>query len=274
MRSHAGVAPRRVSGRERRARRHGAGQGGLSRRGRRVDEPAAGDYQGRSRAHLLRDVRFHPGSAGRRSDGEAVTESRASGNEVVECEDEGTTGGVESASGSTANGRQPSVKSDSRGGQVFCGGDAGTMAALRAQVDADRPYVQSALADRWVTIAGVTFPDAHARHHGLPTLTAPMSSQRPIPRALPLRQSGFEVHRPGERMHLVSQEDGRERGHHRRGSDHIRGPTRCRPDSDLRPSSGGAGDVRRWRHLRRSRPGAPGGTVLPRLGVCDHRQFR
>lgn len=107
-------------------------------------------------------------NVGRPSNGEAVTEAGASGNEVVECDDEGTTGRVESAPGPTANGPQRSVSSDPQGGQVFCGSDADTMAALRAQVDADRPYVQSSLADRWVAQLsskqpGLVAPDVDGR---------------------------------------------------------------------------------------------------------------
>jgi hypothetical protein len=106
--------------------------------------------------------------AGRQSGREAVTEATASGNEVVECEDEGTTGGVESAPVPAANGRQRSVSSDSQDARVFCGSDADTMAALRAQVDADRPYVQSSLADRWVAQLsskqpGLVAPDVDGR---------------------------------------------------------------------------------------------------------------
>lgn len=107
-------------------------------------------------------------NAGRQSGGEAVTDARASGTEVVECEDEGTAGGVETAPGPTANSRQRSVNSASPGVQAFCGNDADTMAALRAQVDADRPYVQSHLADRWVAQLsskqpGLVAPDVDGR---------------------------------------------------------------------------------------------------------------
>lgn len=108
------------------------------------------------------------GNAGRQSGGEVITEAGASGDEVVECEDEGTTGGVERAPGPTADGRQRSVSSGSQGSQIFCGSDADTMAALRVQVDADRPYVQSSLADRWVAQLsskqpGLVAPDVDGR---------------------------------------------------------------------------------------------------------------
>ncbi|WP_197417508.1 PQQ-binding-like beta-propeller repeat protein [Mycobacterium sp. GA-2829] len=107
-------------------------------------------------------------NAGRQSGGEIVTQAGASGDEVVECEDEGTTGGVESAPGPAVNGPQRSASSDPPGTQISCGSDADTMAALRAQVDADRPYVQSSLADRWVAQLsskqpGLIAPDVDGR---------------------------------------------------------------------------------------------------------------
>lgn len=54
------------------------------------------------------------GNSARQPGGEVVTEAGASGDEVVECEDEGTTGGVGGDPGPTVNGRQRSASSDSQ----------------------------------------------------------------------------------------------------------------------------------------------------------------
>ena len=97
----------------------------------------------------------HPNTLGDRSGQPSgspgiVTEASASGTEVVDCEDEGTSSGPQSATDPGARAQPKSVPSSTGGGAPDCGSDVDTLAALRAQVDADRTFVQSNLADRWV----------------------------------------------------------------------------------------------------------------------------
>lgn len=70
---------------------------------------------------------------------EPVTHTKAAEGQLVDCEEEG--GGTASASQSAAP-TQP--------GAGPCGSDADALAALAAQVNQDRPFIQSRLADRWV----------------------------------------------------------------------------------------------------------------------------
>jgi hypothetical protein len=114
----------------------------------------------------------HPNTLGDRSGtpsgggSGAVTEADASGAEVVDCEDEGAGGGQASAAtfGTSPN----SVRSAEVGGVPNCGSETDTLAALRAQVDADRPFVQADLVDRWVAQLsskqpGLVAPDVDGR---------------------------------------------------------------------------------------------------------------
>lgn len=115
----------------------------------------------------------HPNTLGEYSgqptgSGEIITHSKASGAELVDCEDEGTSTGQQSAERATG---QAEVKSrpDQPGGPVSgCGSDEDALAALRTQVDADRPFVQSQLVDRWVAQLsskrpGLVAPDVDGR---------------------------------------------------------------------------------------------------------------
>jgi outer membrane protein assembly factor BamB len=115
----------------------------------------------------------HPNTLGEHSGqpagpGEIITQSKASGAELVDCEDEGTSGGPQSADSATG---QAQVKSrpDQPGGPVSgCGSDGDALAALRTQVDADRPFVQAQLVDRWVAQLsskrpGLVAPDVDGR---------------------------------------------------------------------------------------------------------------
>jgi hypothetical protein len=94
-----------------------------------------------------------------------ATSAKASGNELVDCEDEGTS----SASGSTTS--PPTTKTSSTataGGTTDCGPDEESLNALRVQVDTDRPFVQTQLADRWVAQLsskqpGLVAPDVDGR---------------------------------------------------------------------------------------------------------------
>ena len=106
-------------------------------------------------------------NAGRSSGSEGiVTESKASGLEVVDCEEEDT-GSVSQTSDrpSADTRRQSAPATDPAAG---CGSDEDVLAALRAQVDADRPFVQAQLADRWVAQLsskrpGLVAPDVDGR---------------------------------------------------------------------------------------------------------------
>lgn len=79
--------------------------------------------------------------------GTVVTESNASGTEIVDCSDEGTSYGPDSSDGPRSTGGGAISKGQER---ADCGSDADTLDALRTQADADRPFVRSSLADRWV----------------------------------------------------------------------------------------------------------------------------
>ncbi|RUP27091.1 MAG: hypothetical protein EKK51_28070 [Mycolicibacterium sp.] len=68
-----------------------------------------------------------------------VTQTKAAGDQLVDCEEEG---GAAAGSGQTAIPAPP--------GAGPCGTDAEALAALAAQVNQDRPFIQSRLADRWV----------------------------------------------------------------------------------------------------------------------------
>lgn len=78
--------------------------------------------------------------------GEIVTTAKASGNELVDCEDEGGDSGPASVDQQPQAPRSPKV---TVGGDAPCS-DGEALAALRVQVDSDRPFVQAGLADRWV----------------------------------------------------------------------------------------------------------------------------
>ncbi|SHW05672.1 PQQ-binding-like beta-propeller repeat protein [Mycolicibacterium phocaicum] len=68
-----------------------------------------------------------------------VTQVKAADGQLVDCEEEG---GAPTSAGQTATPPQP--------GDGPCGTDAEALAALAAQVNQDRPFIQSRLADRWV----------------------------------------------------------------------------------------------------------------------------
>ncbi|MEW5808605.1 MAG: PQQ-binding-like beta-propeller repeat protein [Actinomycetota bacterium] len=106
-------------------------------------------------------------NAGRSSGtGGIVTESTASGLEVVDCEEEGTGSVSQTSDKPSTDARRQSVPApDPAAG---CGSDEDVLAALRAQVDADRPFVQAQLADRWVAQLsskrpGLVAPDVDGR---------------------------------------------------------------------------------------------------------------
>ncbi|MGV0715823.1 PQQ-binding-like beta-propeller repeat protein [Mycolicibacterium sp. XJ662] len=99
---------------------------------------------------------------------EIVTESTASGTEVVDCEDEGTSSGMQSAERRTERMSVKSAGTPADDSASACGSDADALEALRAQVDADRPFVQSRLSDRWVAQLsskrpGLVAPDVDGR---------------------------------------------------------------------------------------------------------------
>lgn len=110
----------------------------------------------------------HPstlGDRGRDTDDDIVTRANASGTEVVDCEDEGTSGGPTSTSAAPP-GSAPSRVAD--GGGEHCGSEDEALNALRLQVDGDRPFVQRDLADRWVAQLsskqpGLVAPDIDGR---------------------------------------------------------------------------------------------------------------
>lgn len=86
-----------------------------------------------------------------------MTESTASGLEVVDCEEEGTGSVSQTSDKPSTDARRQSVPPpDPTAG---CGSDEDVLAALRAQVDADRPFVRAQLADRWVAQLSSNDPD-------------------------------------------------------------------------------------------------------------------
>jgi len=114
----------------------------------------------------------HPNTLGDRTGSTGstgiVTEATASGTEIVDCEDEGTSNGPQSADERTERARQKSVGSSTADRESGCGSEADAAEALRAQVDADRPFVQSQLSDRWVAQLsskrpGLVAPDVDGR---------------------------------------------------------------------------------------------------------------
>ncbi|MGK2855086.1 MAG: PQQ-binding-like beta-propeller repeat protein [Microbacteriaceae bacterium] len=100
--------------------------------------------------------------------GEIVTDTAAAGNEMVECIDEGSSNGPDSADTPTERTRTSAQRSQNGEPQTGCGSEADALAALRAQVDTDRPFVQRQLADRWVAQLsskqpGLVAPDVDGR---------------------------------------------------------------------------------------------------------------
>jgi outer membrane protein assembly factor BamB len=95
------------------------------------------------------DLWRHPSSLGGRTGGSGadsptgVTSAPATGDEIVDCEEEAGSGPAQPP------GRPPTTTAVA-GGEADCGTEQDALNALRAQVDADRRYVQSDLADRWV----------------------------------------------------------------------------------------------------------------------------
>ncbi|MGH3676119.1 MAG: PQQ-binding-like beta-propeller repeat protein [Mycobacterium sp.] len=109
----------------------------------------------------------HPNTLGDRSGSDpGSTTATATGSEVVDCEDEGTSVGPNSTDKPPdSTGSKISANQDGVGD---CGSDAEALEALRVQVDADRPVVQSELADRWVAQLsskqpGLVAPDVDGR---------------------------------------------------------------------------------------------------------------
>jgi len=97
-----------------------------------------------------------------------VTDATASGSETVDCVDEGTSSGPQRASDPSEQARLRSAASSSDDRVSGCGSDSDALAALRAQVDADRPFVRSQLADHWVAQLsskrpGLVAPDVDGR---------------------------------------------------------------------------------------------------------------
>lgn len=96
------------------------------------------------------DIWRLPSSLGDRSGGAirdsetGITRAPASGNEIVDCEDEATGGGGNP--GIPTQSARPKAPAE----RENCGTEEDALSALRAQVDADRPFVRSDLADRWV----------------------------------------------------------------------------------------------------------------------------
>ncbi|MGE0214219.1 PQQ-binding-like beta-propeller repeat protein [Mycolicibacterium sp.] len=115
----------------------------------------------------------HPNTLGEHSgrpssSADIVTQAAASGTELVDCEDEGTSSGPRNAdrpAGPAEVQSQPKAPGDNASG---CISDADALAALRAQVDADRPFVQAQLENRWVAQLsskqpGLVAPDVDGR---------------------------------------------------------------------------------------------------------------
>jgi putative pyrroloquinoline-quinone binding quinoprotein len=92
----------------------------------------------------------HPNTLGDRSGSDpGATTANAKGDELVDCEDEGTSAGPPGG-GTPPKSTGTKVFADEAGAVGDCGSDAEALQALRIQVDGDRPVVQSDLADRWV----------------------------------------------------------------------------------------------------------------------------
>ncbi len=91
----------------------------------------------------------HPNTLGDRSGSDpGATTANAKGDELVDCEDQGTSAGPPGGNPPKSTGTK--VFADEAGAVGDCGSDAEALQALRVQVDGDRPVVQSDLADRWV----------------------------------------------------------------------------------------------------------------------------
>lgn len=111
----------------------------------------------------------HPNTLGSGvGSGGIVTESAASGNELVDCVDEGSSDGPQSAGSVTREATVQTRPDQTRGSVSGCGSDDDALAALRAQIDVDRPFVQSELANRWVAQLsskqpGLVAPDVDGR---------------------------------------------------------------------------------------------------------------
>ena len=133
---------------------------------------------GRDGAATTMDLRFgkgtiwrHPntlggGTGSGSGGGGPTTTATASGNELVDCDDEGSSAGPTSAKDQTS-GSTDAGTLDTSGGGVACS-DGEALDALRVQVDTDRPYVQSGLADHWVAQLsakqpGLVAPDVDGR---------------------------------------------------------------------------------------------------------------
>ena len=115
------------------------------------------------------DLTFGPGtiwrlpntlgdSGGSGSENAVTTTADASGHELVECADEGTNTGPASVDPGTTNPAGRAATGTTPDEAPCTDGDA--LAALRVQTDADRPFVQVDLADRWVA-------QLSAKHPGL-----------------------------------------------------------------------------------------------------------
>jgi hypothetical protein len=110
----------------------------------------------------------HPSSLGPKGgagdDPNGTTSAPASGDEIVDCEDEGTSTGPDEVDDGP---RTPSGGETKTTGGTECV-DRDALDALRVQVDADRPFVQSRLADRWIAQLsskqpGLVAPDVDGR---------------------------------------------------------------------------------------------------------------
>lgn len=126
-------------------------------------------------ATLIREFTFPPGSFWRlpaslgpvNSSNTPVTVSQAGVGHVVQCEDQGVSRGPASAteaSPKTQSAPIPAVRPAEMPGDQ----QARALEALRAQADADRPFVEAGLANRWVAQLsskqpGITVPDVDGR---------------------------------------------------------------------------------------------------------------
>ncbi len=115
------------------------------------------------------DLTFGPGTiwrlpntlgdgAGSGAGNAVTTTADASGRELVDCADEGTNTGRANIDPGTTNPAGRAAAGTTPDGAPCTDGDA--LAALRVQTDADRPFVQADLADRWVA-------QLSAKHPGL-----------------------------------------------------------------------------------------------------------
>ncbi|WP_179476130.1 outer membrane protein assembly factor BamB family protein [Mycolicibacterium vinylchloridicum] len=115
------------------------------------------------------DLTFGPGtiwrlpntlgnSSGSASGSAVTTTADASGRELVDCADEGTSTGPVSVDPATNNQTGRAATGTTPEGAPCNDGDA--LAAMRVQTDADRPFVQADLTDRWVA-------QLSAKHPGL-----------------------------------------------------------------------------------------------------------